>query len=299
MTLFAEAAKNPAFAKHRLIFDQPERGADMDVEKYFGSKVAARLEPPRGKVNSPEYSTSVRELFYNLDDALDKGPCIYVIDSVDGIGIEEDDEKFYEEKAAWEKDKEVAGSYGTAKAKYISKHAHRIVQRLDEHGSIFVAISQTRDRIGTPGKTRSGGRALKFYAHLEVWFAVKGPITKTVLGREREIGSIIQPDIQKNRFTGWEGKTHLLSFYRTSGFDSTGAMIDFLTSESFWECEGKTLETQKITAPEFTGYKTVKRDALIQHIEESGKEEDLTRLVCELWAKIEAGCAVVRKPRYE
>ena len=45
-SLFAEACLNGAFAKHRLIYDDVEGGALMDVRKYFGASVADRVEPP-------------------------------------------------------------------------------------------------------------------------------------------------------------------------------------------------------------------------------------------------------------
>src|SRR6266568_200674 len=46
MSCFAEACRNKAFHNYRLVFDDVEGGALMDVEHYFGREVALRMEPP-------------------------------------------------------------------------------------------------------------------------------------------------------------------------------------------------------------------------------------------------------------
>ncbi len=294
--LFAEAARNRNFDKHRFVFDNAERGALMDVEKFFGVSVASRLESPRGTPDAPEYSATVQQFFFNIDNALDQGPCIYVLDSVDAIGAEQDDEHFEEEKSAFEKGKQVGGSYGMAKAKYINQHIGRVSRRLSDTGSIMALISQTRDKVGStiPGqKTRSGGRALKFFARLELWSSVRGPIRKSVLGKDREIGSHILVDVQKNHLCGWEGKAPLIPFHRSFGFDDLGSCVDFLLDEKHWSKGG----SGKIEADEFDFVGT--RDALIAYIEETGSERALRALAAHRWREIEAACAVKRKVQYQ
>src|SRR3990167_7447509 len=56
LQLFAEAAKNDRYAKHRFIYDKPERGALMDVARYFGQGFKDRMEEPskRGSSRSLE-----------------------------------------------------------------------------------------------------------------------------------------------------------------------------------------------------------------------------------------------------
>lgn len=295
--LLAEAARNKQFDNHRFVFDNAERGAMMDIPRYFGAAVAERLEPPRGDTHDPEYSATVQQFFFNVDEAIDAGPCIYILDSVDAIGADEDDEQFEGEKRAYEQGKPAPGSYGMAKPKYISRHINRVAQRLTENGSIMVLISQTRDKIGghIPGlKTRSGGRALKFFARLELWMSVKGPIKKTVMGKEREIGSHLLIDIQKNHINGWEGKVPLIPFHRQLGFDSIGADIDFLVDEKHWS-KGK--GESKIEADEFDFVGT--RDALITYIESTNSEQSLRAIVAHKWREIEEACSIQRKAKYQ
>ncbi len=290
--IFAEAARNPNFKKHRLIFDNAENGALMDVGRYFGQSVADRVEAP-GDNNS----RTIQEFFYHLDNALAK-PTIYVLDSVDAINADEDEAKFEEELTAWEKDKDVKGSYGMAKPKYISRNINRVVQKLRDTDSILVLISQTRDKVGghIPGqKTRSGGRALKFFAHLELWSSVRSPITKSALGKEREIGATIQIDIQKNRLSGWEGKVQI-PFIRTHGWDEMGSLVDFLADEH-WQCQTVKGKGLVIQAPEFEFEGT--RENFIHEIESTEQESKLKELAQSIWNKIEDACKLSRKKRYE
>lgn len=294
--ILAEAARNSFFDKYRFIYDASENGALMDVEYYFGRKLADRIVPPKGTVEEPKYSSTVQEMYYNIDDALDEGPCIFVEDSMDALLAEEDEEKFQEQKTAFEKGKETTGSYGVAKARVNSSNINRVVKRLEETGSILILISQTRDKIGGVGyqtKTRSGGKALRFYAHVELWTSLKGPIKKTVMGKEREIGNLIQIDVQKNRLTGWEGKIEV-PFYRSFGLDEVGSCIDFLVEEKHWK---KADKGGKIIAADFEFEGS--REDLIKTIEQNGDERELQLLVGAVWKKIEDASAVLRKPRYD
>ena len=47
LTCLAEAAINKAFDNYRFIYDGPERGALMDIQKFFGKAVFDRMEPPK------------------------------------------------------------------------------------------------------------------------------------------------------------------------------------------------------------------------------------------------------------
>ncbi len=291
--LLAEAARNKHFDKHRFIHDNAERGALMDVAKFFGQSVADRLEPPRGTKSAPEYSSTVQEFFYNIDNALDhKRPCVYLLDSVDAIGADQDDEHFQKSKKAFENGKDAPGSYGMSKPKYISQHINRISQRLATTGSIGVFISQTRDAVGgyAGQKTRSGGRALKFYARLELWFSVDSPIKRTILGQERKYGDLLEIEIKKNHLTGWKGKVTPFPFYPSHGFDEVEAMVRFLIDEGVWNEKDVQIGDQR--------FEGAKKEQLVRSIEAGGLEQSVRELVVERWRHIQEESAVQRKPRY-
>ena len=69
LAALAEAANNPAFDDYRLIYDDVEGGALMDKERYFGNKLAQRIEAPSGTRDNPEHSDTVESFYFNLDDA--------------------------------------------------------------------------------------------------------------------------------------------------------------------------------------------------------------------------------------
>jgi RecA/RadA recombinase len=296
LSLFAEATLNPSFDDYRLIYDNAEDGALMDLKHYFGSAVVDRLEPPGGYDDEqrPVSSEFVEEFYYHLDDAFSAGPFIYVLDSMDALDSIDDEEKFRELKKAHEQGKtDVSGSYGLSKPKLNSTNIRRVVRRLAKTKSILVIISQTRDYIG-PGfksKTRGGGRALEFYSTLEIWTSVAGEIWKTVRGKKRQIGTTVKCRIKKNRVTGKDRIVHV-PIYHSFGVDDIGSCIDYLVAEKQWK-----KSKQSIIAPdfEFQG----RRENLITQIENESGERKLARLTGKVWREIEEACEIKRKPRYD
>jgi hypothetical protein len=305
--MLAEAARNPYFRDYRFIFDNVENGALMDVERYFGAEVARRLEPPRGTRAKPQHSRLVEEFYYNYDNAVQDGrPFLYGLDSMDALDSRTDEAKFRQHKAAFygkkkPGDEEVKGSFAMGKPKENSMNIKRAITALRDSGSILYIVSQTRQKIGTPFpmKTSSGGDALHFYPHLTLWTSVKGDIKRTVLGKSRVVGSFIQVDVRKNRVTGLDTKV-VLPFMPKTGFDETGACVDYLCDEKHWKREGREEDRTagKITAPEF-GIKEMPREKLVQYIEESdARVRKLTALTQFVFRKIDEATTLVRRRRY-
>lgn len=298
LTCLAEASINDNFKNYRFIYDNGEDGALMDIEKFFGKGVANRLEPPAGTKDNPEYSRTVEDFYYNVDDALqiakeEDQPFIYVLDSENSLTSDAELEKFDEEKEAHRKGKDITGSYGDGKAKKHSSHMRKIITPLSKTGSILIVLSQTRDNLGFghEKKTRSGGRALKFYACLEMWSSVSKKITKTVKGKKRQIGVNTTIKIKKNRLTGKEREITVPIYYSV-GFDDVGSCVDYLIEEKHWPLKKKTVIADEI---KFEG----SRDAVINHIEENDLEDVVRSTVGEVWKEIEEACSVKRKKRYE
>lgn len=286
LTCLAEAARNKRFAKHRFIFDNAEDGALMDFPRYFGQAVADRAELIE--------SETIEEFYDNIDDACKSGkPFIYVLDSMDSLSSEAENEKFEEQKAARRKGKQSAGSYGDGKAKKNSAGIRRLLADLRRSGSILIVISQTRDNLGFgfEKKTRSGGRALRFYATVEIWTAIKGKIKRPVNGKDRQVGIICEIQTKKNRINGKDRRAEI-PIYQSVGIDDTGGNIRYLIQEGHW----KGSETA-VAAPEFKFKGKIER--LIQRIESAGRERELQILVAEVWDSIEAACDIQRKRRYE
>lgn len=300
-SILAEAANNKHFDDYDLIYDSPENGSLLELPKFFGQKLTDRIKPLRGTRAKPETPDTVEQFYFFLDDAL-KRPCIIVEDSMDALTSDDDDDKFQEQKRAYENNKKTTGTYGMGKAKANSRNISRIVQKLRRTGSILIIISQTRDKVGgtIPGlKTRSGGKSLKFYAHLEVWTSIRGIIERRYLGKDREIGATIRCDVQKNRVCGWEGCTEI-PFIKGYGIDDLGGMIDYLVEEQHWELDGDKKDWKstdyKLVAPEFE-FKG-RREVLAKTIENDKEEWKLQKLVAQVWNEIVEGARPDRNPRY-
>lgn len=298
-TCLAEASINKNFEDYRFIVDQIEDGALMDVSHFFGVAVAERIEPPEGTKDDPIYSRSVDDLFYHIDDAHKVGkPFIYIADSYDALDTIEDVRKFDETKKIRRGNsaKKETGSYGTSKPKLTSSGLRKAVGKLKDTGSILIIISQTRDNIGFGSmfepKVAAGGRALKFYAGLEIWTSVKKTIKKTVMGKKRTLGIICRAQIKKNRITGRKRSVDIPIFW-SIGISDIDACINFLVDEGYW----KGSETgDKIEAKDFD-FKGAKDD-LARKIEKEGLDKELKVLVGQVWKNIDLACVVERKVRY-
>jgi RecA/RadA recombinase len=288
LTCLAEATINPAFDDYRLIFDGPEDGAKMDFHKFFGSKMAERVEEP-----TP--SATLDEWYDRQDSYIEDGrPFISILDSMDSLDSEDDLRHQKKRKLAKKKGESGTGTYGTGKSRLNSTRLRSVVAGLTKTGSILIIISQTRDNIGTfsmDPKTRSGGKALKFYATLEMWSDVLKRIRKTVKKKPRVVGVISRVKVKKNRVQGKE-RTVQIPIYYSVGMADIDSCINYLIDEGHW----KGTES-KVNAPEFE-YNGSK-EGLVKLIEEENALEDLQRVVTECWTEIEEACEVVRKPRYE
>lgn len=287
LVALAEACINKEFDDYRIIYNNAEHGALMSIKRYFGYRVAQRLEHRQ--------SESVEDFYYDVDDANEDGrPFIYILDSMDSIDATEDQAKFKKDKSKKKREQEAGGSYGTAKAKLNSTHLRRVVAGLRRTKSILIVISQVRQNIGFGSQyqpdTIAGGKALKFYCTLKIATKVREKIKRVVRKKKRTIGILSRVRIEKNRISGRD-RTIEIPIYYTSGADDIGSCIDFLIEEGHWK--GK---EASVIAPEFD-YDGSK-EGLIHKIEEQEDERQLKAIVAEVWADIEKQCEVKRKNKY-
>lgn len=293
-TALAEAVMNPKFNEYEKVFDNVEDGAMM-FDKFFGNRVAKEFKPPAvAEDGLPKNSKTVEEFYYNHHKATKRSKNIYGLDSENALTTEAEKDKQNETRKAIEKGKELPGSMTDSKAKLHSQNLRGLIAEVRDTRSIFFMLCQTRDAMGFGAqfepKTRAGGRALKFYAQLELWFSIFKHITKTVREKEREVGILAQIKVKKNRFTG-KNRTILLPIYHSFGIDEVGSCVDYLIAEKHWPKTGG-----KINAKEFKV--TLTRDKLIRYIEDNNQEDQLSQIVEEIWNSIEQECEVHRKSRY-
>jgi recombination protein RecA len=118
-------------------------------------------------------------------------PVLYILDSLDGLSDAAEMERPISE-----------GSYGAAKARKLSELFRRITKDLSFADVTLIVISQVRENIGvTFGEkySRSGGKALDFFASQIVWLSEKEKMKRAIDGAERVVGFKVKALGKKNR----------------------------------------------------------------------------------------------------
>lgn len=311
MTSIAETCNNDDKSDVNTKFDDGENAFEFNVRKMFGKATEERLD----MIDPP--SDNIEQFSDNLADAIKEGePFIYVLDSFDSLGCE-DDTKHIEQERLIRQGKSKAkskGSYGTAKPKLASQLLREECGNLSDSRGALLIISQTRDNLNAfsfEKKTRSGGKALKFYATHEVWVIYTGAIKKN----NRTIGAETEIKVRKNKITGKKRSVKLYIF-DDYGVDDIGSCVDFLLEEKWWTPAGKdkTLAKKKVarkdedenstkgklidTKDDLGDYPPMSRDKLIATIEEDGLQDELKAAVAYCWWDIEKSLKPKRKAKY-
>jgi len=300
MTCFAEAQMHPVFKDYELHFVNAEGGALMDVEFYFGKKVAEKLR-------WHDDVDTIQSFYRLMDDLLvkQKKKCIIVLDSENALDNTAAKKKFAEQRKQAEAGEKEVGSYSDGKAQYHSRNIRWVLSALRKTGSILITIGQSRDNVGAhmfaPKKTKSGGRAMEFYANIEIQSAKGRPIKKLVRGKEREVGSNCIVTVRKNRVTGKVGKERsaVIPIYQGHGIDDVGSVVDFLISEEHFKVKRIDEKKRKVySVPNIDLAGT--RGALVKFIEDNDAQEVFQDMAASVWKEIEDECLLVnRKRRYE
>jgi recombination protein RecA len=188
-----------AFANFKLTFPNG-RMRYAEVEAAFDEVYAdilgfpeevERPDPPLRTVSDFEKD------FYNFIKK-DRNPCLYILDSLDAISSETQMENFLK-RMDGEKEK---GSMGAEKAKDLSEMFRNIAMEMKKYNGCLGIISQIRDKVGVmfgETKTRSGGRALDFYATHVLWLAEIKKNERTSLGVKRIVSVDVEGYVKKNK----------------------------------------------------------------------------------------------------
>ena len=272
-SLFAEMLCRDRFDGYRLIYDEPEQALQFQLESLFGGKV--------DRVETNISSITIQDWYRNVMAVTkDESPFVYVLDSFDALTSDEEIERKDVGKGGWKTEKAIASS----------EILRQIVSKIKRTKSLIVVVSQTRDNIGVSfgeKKSRSGGKALRFYSTHEIWMAVKKHIPR----KKRDVGVRTRVRCKKNKITGKlrEAEFDILFDY---GIDDVGSMVDWLLEETFWSGGGR---AKVNTNGDFTD---AARDKLIDDIEQNSMERKLQNIVGQCWLEIEEEIKTVRKPRY-
>ena len=164
-----------------------------ESESAFDPSYAAALGMPVDKVDFGDPLETVEDLFEDLDRIVEgaKGPELVICDSLDALS----------DRGEMGRDMD-KGSYGADKAKKMSQLFRRLVRKMEAKDVTLIIVSQVRDKIGVSfGRktTRSGGRALDFYASQVLYLAHLGVLQRTVSNVKRPSGVIVRGKLDKNK----------------------------------------------------------------------------------------------------
>ena len=285
-SILAEASLNKEFKDYGFYYDNAEAAITEGIRNMFGNALVNKLKTP----DKNGSSTTIQEWRKNVWRIIQKGkPFIYILDSLDSLDSKEAQKRLDNEAAG----KEEKGSYRMEKPKILSEVLGTICRAMEKTSSLLIILSQTRDNINPMSfipKVRSGGKALKFYASIEMWLAKYGTI-KSNGTNKRAIGTIVRVKVTKTKLTGKVREVNF-SIYPSYGIDDVASCIDFLIAEKYWKQNKLKYHARDLGL--FTTH-----DKLIMKIEEDSLERELKKEVGWAWKEIESSLVLDRKPRYD
>lgn len=247
-----------------------------EAEAAFDEGYAEALGMPPGLVDFADEIFTVEDWFEDLQRHLDDPakkdkPGLYIVDSLDALSDRDE--------LARDIDK---GTFGASKPKQLSEMFRRLIQRIEESKMLLVVISQIRDKIGVSfgeAHSRSGGRALDFYASQVIWLADIGKIDKEREGVKRITGINVRARCKKNKVG--------LPFRECEFPIIFGYGVDDLTANAEW--------LKKVGKLEETGLKETNYKTSLTNLRNKGgpelaaMREKLDASVKFHWARIEDG----------
>jgi len=247
----------------------------IECEHAFNEIYGKQIGMPPGVKPVSDIQT-VEELFKDLDKfcTARKGknrPALYVIDSLDALSDEAEMKRDISQ-----------GSFGAAKAAQLSELFRRQIAIMSDANCTLLVVSQLRDKIGVmfgEKHSRSGGRALSFYASQEIWLAETKKLTRQIKGETRVIGARVRVRCKKNK-VGTPFRDAELTVWFSYGVDDEGSMLDYLQEH---KVETGDIDLKDVNKSLLDARKSRDRKAVA---EINGL---LRALVVEHWASVEEG----------
>jgi recombination protein RecA len=256
------------YPKGKIYYREAESAFDKSYAKALGMPVS-QISFLDDDVNFD----SVEDFYEDLDSILDKAkpgqPGLYILDSLDALS----------DRAELAR-KIDAPSYGGNKAKQMSQLFRRLIRKINKTDMAVIIISQIRDNIGAmfgDKTTRSGGRALDFYASQVVKLAHLKSINQTINGQKRTTGILIKAKCTKNKIS-----VALRSCQFTLAF---GFGVDSFAAGMEWLIEAKRTKDMglSIAAAEQLIDDSVDWD----DVEYRKRSDELDQVVAKAWNDIE------------
>jgi len=194
-----------------------------ESEAAFDERYAALLGLPTKRLRLVRNCSTVEDVFEDMQRVIDKQPKgkpgLYILDSLDALSDRAELKRNLDE-----------GSYGMEKPKLMSRLFRQLVQQLASCRITVIIVSQVRSAIGVKfGRktTRSGGRALDFYASQIIYLAQKGALSRTARGQKRATGIVIKVKCDKSK-VGLPFRDCEFPILFGFGIDDVAASLDWL-----------------------------------------------------------------------
>lgn len=203
------------------------KAAFRDREHAFDERYAAEMGMPVEDVDFGDKENPIdtvedfyRDLKIFIDDCNDDNiPGIYVLDSLDALSDEAERKRDIGE-----------GTYGGDKPKQMGVLFRKLIGRVESSKVLVIIISQVREKIGISfGEkyTRSGGKALDFYASQIIWISHIGQIHRTIDKVKMTTGIQLKAKCKKNKI-GFPFRECTFNFMLGYGVDDFQANFDWL-----------------------------------------------------------------------
>ena len=264
----AEAARNPVYDGHDLIYIDKEIGALFDPRRY-GKKLFDRLEWVRDSATS-EGPPHLEGMYLYLLRRMKEKPIVAVVDSLDAFMTAAQLKNMKARQTATSETKLAAikDPYGGGKAAVNSDYQKALLGPMESTGSIVFFISQERDDPNAMFESAkpSGGRSTTFYASVELHMYRGAAIKKSMPGASDEdsgvpVGANMRIVVDKNRVRGCPRRSAKYLFYDASGVDNVGTAVDWLIENKVFSTAGA-----YVTAPGIAS-KGMYKEKLIQGIQ--------------------------------
>lgn len=284
--------KRDTYVKNILewFYDDAESGYSFDSKAIWGINIVTDEMTP---------SFTIEDFHINVKNKLKALPenkyFIYIVDSYDSLTSIEEDAYVELKMDAIENDKKIKGTYGQSKAKGGHQFFRTLRHEIKKKNCLLIIISQVKENLegGLFGTKyiRTGGKALDFYSAQVWWLGLVEKYEKKGV----KTGISIKAKNTKNK-TGKPYREALFDVIFDYGMDNISSNLKYLYDLK--TDTGKDKDKINTVELEWDGaqYKLPK---LIEHIENSGLERQLTRKVQRKWHEFEESISTKRKSRFE
>lgn len=248
-----------------------------EAESAFDKGYAEAIGMTLNRVSFRQFDT-VEDIFEDLEKRIEwalshKAPGLYIVDSLDALS---------DRKAMTRKIDDQG--YHLEKAKLMGELFRKLVRPLEEARICVMIISQVRDKINAMfGRktTRSGGKALDFYASQILYLAHMEKVYKTISGHKRVVGDRIKANCDK-------AKTGMLPFRQCEFTIRFGYGIDNFRANIEWLMQEKRLSDANLN-------KQLAEELLHKDIAIGNWEAVTNSVVVNVWREIETSFIPKRK----